>query len=147
MASLSPCSDGLLQPRPDLWDEAGVLGMGEAPLQEDQGHRPKTEVDSLLSHPRLPEVGQDPPLKDCVDLIGKHEKCGPLRNAWCKPEQTGGRPGLEGSGSHCLLHCQLREKLRSSGTLGLQGQGWAGSLGPGDRWKKGHNRTFCEFCY
>lgn len=70
-------------------------GMGEAQIQEDQGHRPKTEVNSLLPHPQLPEVSQDPPLKGCVDLIGKYEKCGPLRNAWCKPEQTGGRPGLE----------------------------------------------------
>lgn len=38
---------------------------------------PNTEVGSLLCHPQLQEVCQDPSLKGCVDLIGKYEKCGP----------------------------------------------------------------------
>lgn len=123
-------------------------GMGEAQVREGQGLRPNTEVDSLLSHPQLPEVGQDPSLKGCVDLIGKHEKRGPLRNAWCKPEHSGGRLGLEGSGSYCLPHSWLRHReADEQWALGLQRWGWAGSLCPGDTCREGHNRTFYKLYY
>lgn len=49
----------------------------EAQILEDQGLRLNKEVDSLLSHPKLPEVCQDPSLKGCVDLLGKHENVDP----------------------------------------------------------------------
>lgn len=53
------------------------------------------EVGNFLSYLELPEVVQDPSLKGCIGFIEKHEKCGPLRNACCKPEHSGGRSGLE----------------------------------------------------
>lgn len=34
--------------------------MGDAQIWEDQGCRPKIEVDNLLSHPQLPEVARIP---------------------------------------------------------------------------------------
>ena len=71
------------------------------PKSRRAGPGPNKVGNSLLSHPQLPEVGQDPSLKGLVDLFGK-EKCGPLRNAWSKLWRKA-RPG----GVRCLLHAWL----------------------------------------
>ena len=102
--------DGLPQPS-HRWPhiaQACCLQWGRCPVgwmkpkSRRAGPGPNKAGNSLLSHPHLPEVGQDPSLKECVDLIRKKKKCRPLRNAWCKLWRKA-RPG----GVGCLLHAWL----------------------------------------
>lgn len=64
----------------------------------------------------------------------------------CKPEHSGGRPGLEvlaATAGH--TPGSVIEKLMSSGILGLQRRGWAEGLGPGDRDRDSHKGLALSF--
>lgn len=117
VAPLSPCSGCRPEPRPGLRG-GRCHGMREAQILEDQGLRPNTEVDT--SYP--PRSGQDPSLKGRVDLMGSMEMW-TLRNAWCKPERGGARPGRQ---PPCRLLAQWQGRSEEGGR----------SAGPGDRGRR-----------
>lgn len=126
VAPLSPCSGRRPEPRPGLRG-GKCLGMCEAQILEDQGLRPKTEVDT--SYPS--RSSQDPSLKGRVDLMGSMEMW-TLRNARCKPERGRGRAG---GGSHPAGSWLSGRDAASSRRPGSSDEGGR-SAGPRERGRR-----------